>query len=951
MTKPLVFILLLLATGVAVADTPSIGDANRLFLTGKYAEAEEAFASQANKQPVEAAVGSARCQQATGKPDKAEAGLKAAATKNPRSAALQAELALLALERGDYGAAAAKADAAILIDNNCAPARWVQAELLRLAGKLTEAEASYKWFVDYYNATDEIRDVETLHYIGKAAAQYARWNGLSDQFKFLVNDLYPEILEVEKNYWPAHLEAGLLFLEKYNEADASHELKKAEAINASAAEVHAALAALALQNYELPEAQRRIDRALEINPHLLVARQLQAAVHLANFDPSKAIETLAAAIKFNPVSEETLGFLVAAQIGKVGWSDKRKPAEATKLIAEVTARNPRAGGFYEAIGDGLDLLRRYPIAAEFYAKAAELMPQLATARGKLGLVQMRLGDEATAADVLKKAFDSDPFNVRISNTLKVLEVLDTYTTIETDHFILRFDRGEDEIVAKYAARYLEENVYPALCKRLGYEPQGKSLFEIFSRSKNTSGHGWFSARMVGLPFIGTVGACAGRMVAITSPNDGKEFNWARVLKHEFVHVVNLQQTNFNIPHWYTEALAVYNEDTPRPTEWSFLLRERADAKKLFNLDTINTGFIRPKSSGDWTLAYCQAEIYAEYMVARFGEKSLGKMLAAYADHLTTPEAIQRSFGVSVEDFENGYSDFLAKIVAGLPKSPAEKKEELKSLEEAYGKDPDDLRVAAELALAYFQRQDTIKARKLVDAVLKKDAKNQLATYVLAQLKLRAGETDTVMELLEAALDRKNPQINLLSLLAGLKFKAEKFDEAESLYDLGAKRFPADVKWLKTLAQLHLKSGDNQKLYAAIEQLAKLDFDDAPTRKKLAELAAERKDHAAAERWSREVLEIDVQDANIHHLLAESLVAQQKPKAAIEEYEFAVQIAPEQNDWRFALAKAYVDAKQPDKARKAIENLLKREPTYSGAKELLDSLTTINHRDTEAQSGK
>ncbi|HZZ72874.1 MAG TPA: hypothetical protein VFE24_11535, partial [Pirellulales bacterium] len=132
-----------------------------------------------------------------------------------------------------------------------------------------------------------------------------------------------------------------------------------------------------------------------------------------------------------------------------------------------------------------------------------------------------------------------------------------YAVIETDHFVIKFDRGRDELLAKYAARYLEHEVYPELTKKLGYVPPDKSLFEIFNRAKNTDGHGWFSARMVGLPYIGTVGACAGKMVALSSPNDAKQkFNWARVLKHEFVHVLNLQQTNYNIPHWYTEALAV-----------------------------------------------------------------------------------------------------------------------------------------------------------------------------------------------------------------------------------------------------------------------------------------------------------------------------------------------------------------------------------------------------------
>ena len=93
--------------------------------------------------------------------------------------------------------------------------------------------------------------------------------------------------------------------------------------------------------------------------------------------------------------------------------------------------------------------------------------------------------------------------------------------------------------------------------------------------------------MVGLPYVGTV-ALHGRMVAMQSPDDAKtKFNWARVVQHEFVHVVNLQQTNFNIPHWFTEALAVHNEGYRRPA-WDDLLAQRLKVNKLFNLETINT---------------------------------------------------------------------------------------------------------------------------------------------------------------------------------------------------------------------------------------------------------------------------------------------------------------------------------------------------------------------------
>ena len=602
-------------------------------------------------------------------------------------------------------------------------------------------------------------------------------------------------------------------------------------------------------------------------------------------------------------------------------------------------RNPHAGSFYEAAGDALDLLRRYPAAAVFYQAAIEQMPQLVGPRGKLGMIEMRLGNEAAAEKVLKESFDIDPFNVRVSNTLKVLDVLSGYATLETEHFIIKFDRGQDEILARYLSRFLEDDVFPSLCGTLGYTPQGKTLFEIFSRAKNTDGHGWFSARMVGLPYVGTVGACAGRMIAMQSPNDGKQkFNWARVVQHEFVHVVNLQQTNFNIPHWFTEALAVHNEGYPRPPAWDDLLAQRFKSDQLFDLESINSGFIRPKSSAEWTLAYCQALLYAEYMLSRFGDNALAKMLTAYADNLPTRDALSRSFRVSQEEFERGYREYLKKLVAAMPSKPAEETIELAELEAAHQKQPADNEVAARLALAYLRQEKAVQARTLADEVLQREPKYQLATYVLARLKLKAGESRTVLEMLEVALDREHPQPNLLALLAGLKMKAESFEDAASLYQLGVDHFPGDPQWLQSLAQAYLKSaGDDAKLSDVLSKLAARDPDDATIRKKLAQLAIKGNDFAAAERWSREALKIDVMDAAIHRTLAEALVGQNRPAPAVDEYEFAVRLAPEQNDLRFALANACVDAKQTEKAREALKSLLKHDPHYPGVTELLERI--------------
>ncbi len=143
-----------------------------------------------------------------------------------------------------------------------------------------------------------------------------------------------------------------------------------------------------------------------------------------------------------------------------------------------------------------------------------------------------------------------------------------YTPVESKHYTVLVDPTQDELLGQYMSRYLE-SIYPTLTSRFGYLPPGKTKIEIL---KN---HMWFSGRTIGLPFVPTVGACTGRVVALASPKATRiPFNWARVLTHEVTHVITLQQTEFNIPHWYTEALAVESEGYPRPQEWNKMLLER-----------------------------------------------------------------------------------------------------------------------------------------------------------------------------------------------------------------------------------------------------------------------------------------------------------------------------------------------------------------------------------------
>lgn len=924
----------------AADDLPA---ARKLFLQGKYAEAQEAYEKLPPEQHLTAVVGLARIHAAVGEYDQALQQLRSALDKSLTSATLHAEIAQLEFDRGRYAECDASIVAALKSEPEHLLARWLQAERHRTAGRLAEADQAYKWFVDYYN-DHEVKEVESLRLIGLAAAQYARFHQLSDQFTFLVNELYPELIEADADYWPAHLEAGRLYLEKYNEAEARREFAAALKINGNSSEVYAAVAQLALQNYNLDEARRAAHRALEINPDQLTAHLALVDTQCANFEIRDALTALEIALKLNSVSEATLGRLAGVYaaldgLRSSGPVEGAAPTRFSKLLAEVDARNPHAGEFYYTLGATFDLARKYPLAARYYRVAVERMPQLVAPAGALGMVLMRLGEEAEARVQLQQSFDKDPFNARVSNSLKVLEVLDDYAVLETEHFVLRFDRGRDELLARRAAKYLEEHVYPELCKQFQFQPEGKSLFEFFSRSRNTNGHGWFSARMVGLPYVGTVGACAGKIVAMASPNDmPKKFNWARVLKHEFVHVLNLQQTDFNIPHWYTEALAVQTEAGPRSPVWNQLLRERVPKGDVFNLDTINLGFVRPKSSLDWQMAYCQAQLYAQYLIKTHGADAPAKLLQAYADNLDTRAALKRHFNIEQEAFEKGYRAFLDALVADLKKQDDEEDEpEPVEWAKRFEQNKDDPDAAAAMAEIMLAKKDYAAARKLADGVLQQQPKHPRANYVLSRVRLVIGEEDEAVKLLTRAFDPQKPDLRVLRALAEGHYQAGRYDEALKLYKLGAARQGNSAEWLKSLARVYIKQANEAGLTDVLRQLAEADADELVMRKKLAQLALKNNDFAQAWRWSNESLFIDVGDVDALRMSGQAAFGLKQYSDAIDSYEALVQLDGDDHDARFHLAEACVGAKQLDRARTVLQTLLERSSGHTEAQQLLKSL--------------
>lgn len=943
---------------------------------GRYAEALEAL-NELDKQkadPVRLALFRSRCYREQGKWKEAEAVLKPALKTFPRKAKLHAAVAWIQFKTGRYEDAEKTAEKAIRYDTQQPLAHLVIADVYTETGRIAKALDGYRWFVRYYNRAQP-KDAEVLLLVARGSLQYARWKNSSQILRFVLNTLCPDALKDDEYSWQSYLVSGDLLLEKYNREQAMPDYDRALAINPNAADVLVSLGQAARQQLDQTKAADYAEKALKIVPNHVEALQLKADVLIARGKIGEAVVVLKKALAVNPREQRTLARLAAcyyfvepqlsekeltsllavidAKATALGVSlpaslllakgdaikhfKTEKPSLFVKTVVDVVTHNPKPGYFLTVLGDTVEDRRQYFVAERFYKTAVRVMPELAEPKNALGILYMRIGKTAEAKKILDAAFKADPFHLRVFNMRKVLKLLDGYETLTTPHFVIRYDSKADKVLAKYMAEYLEE-IYPGLVKQYGFEPPQRTQYEIYQNGMGQKGHEWFSARMVGLPWLHTIGASTGMIVALTSPTAmDKPFNWARVLKHEFVHIITLQQTKFHIPHWFTEALAVTAEGYPRSDTWDKLLLERVPKGQLRTLANLNDGFIRAKNSADWQFAYCQAKLYARYMVEKYGNDSIPKLLAAYRKNMPTSRGIQESCGVDIATFEKGYVAFLQKIVQGIKTARAVPVVSLDDAKKAFDADPTNTKAAGDYAFALFNDGQRKEARAVAEKAVAKNAKEPLAAWVLARLSLFAEDTKKATELLKAALDRKAPNLHVLLLLAKLKVADGKNGDAADLLELGRKHFPKNDDVLIALGSAYVKLGENDKLKPLLEEVALSDFDDPSVRRKLMQISLSQKNYKDVVKYGVQALQIDVLDVGTHRMLGEAYRELNVYKKSVREYEVALQLKPADAALQVGLAKTHIAAGDKAKAKSLLDAVLKTDPGNADAKTLQKAL--------------
>ena len=659
---------------------------------------------------------------------------------------------------------------------------------------------------------------------------------------------------------------GELFLDAYNRAEALKSFQTALRVDSKY--VPALLgSARTLSDEDPPQAAAIAKMAIEINPsnvalHVFLAEE---ATDAGKRDDAR--KSLQSALDVNPSSLEAHALMA----GLAYIEDKIPEFDAE--IAKVTTLAPNYGEAYRVVAELASHNYRYEDAVVLARKAIALDPNNPRILADLGLHLLRTGDEAEARVLLERSFALNGFNTVTYNLLQMMDTLDKFVTVRDGDLILRIDKDEAPILQEPALALAHEalNNYT---KRYGFTPKGPILIEIFPRQDH------FAVRTAGLPgMVGALGACFGRVVTMDSPHARPgEFQWEATLWHELAHVITLQMSNNRVPRWLTEGISVWEEKLHRP-EWSrgmdMTFAGMLNRKETLKLRDLNAAFTDGRTI---SLAYYEASLLVEHIVANYGEEGLHKLLNAYAKGLDFDAALKTALNTDLDQLQSGFDQ---------------------TIEKMFGK----LRVA-------LQMEPGVDFRKMPADEVKKYAAQHDGSYAaqltLGEVLLKEGDNDAALRAFEKA--------------AALAPMATGDDSPNA-----------------QIAEIALKKKDNARAIKALQELVTWDFDNPEVARKLAGLLKESgiQDAATLRPIYQRIVQIDPFDAEANAALGRSAMQMNQPADAVRAFKAVVALKPVDPAMAYTdLAESYFKSGNRAEARKQTLAALEIAPSYERAQDLL-----------------
>ena len=702
-----------------------------------------------------------------------------------------------------------------VIDKNkdSVAANYYLGQFNETAGHMEQARKAYAFFEPYIDKlfAQEFDNAEELTLIGRGID---RWATINTAYKDRVA-LHNLVLEkcfgqvfirVDREYWPAKVAAAEFHLARDDQKTAGELLKGVLEENPNDIPTLALIGQLSVKQFNFDGADKAVESIRKVDANSIDADILETRNLLQQRRPKDALRIIGRVLDHQSRNVEAMGLLAAVYALQL---HEDKMNEVLKKVEELDPHNARA---YLEVAEQLAAMRQYPRAADKYKVAIERAPWWTDAYNGLALLYTQSGDENEAYKILQQARLLDPFNYATTNYLRLLDDYLKYERKESAHFVVVYDKNIDPVIPLYFSDYLE-SIYKEVTGTFKHEPTRKTFIEVFPT------HDAFSVRTTGSPWIGTVGASTGSVIAMVAPRKGKHtmgpYNWAQVLRHEFTHTVTLSATDNRIAHWMTEGLAVYEERTPLRWEWVPMLYNAVKKKQLFTMDNLTWGFVRPKKPSDRQLAYAQSYWICKYIEETFGHEKMLAMLEEFRKGKEQSDVFPQILGTSLTEFQTNFFAWTEKEVStwGYDDKTTEKYKKLV-------KDAENMTKAKQYA----------EALKVWNKIVELRPMDALPHQRLAGIYLRPEihQPEKAIEHLERLHKVELSDNRYAKRIARIERDLDKMDQAIAYGVQAVYVDPYDMDAHQLLAELYAKAGNTEgaaresKAIGVLEDLGKSD---------------------------------------------------------------------------------------------------------------------------------
>ena len=625
---------------------------------------------------------------------------------------------------------------------------------------------------------------------------------------------------------------GRLFLERYNRKDAADLFNEALGLKPSYASALLGLALVADETFE-GKSLGLAQKALEADPKLVEARELMARLKLEDNDQKAAVAEADTALQLNPEAKDALALRAAIELladrSPQPWLDR------------MTAKDARYGRGYEIIAHFLVMNRRYDEGIDYYKKAVAASPYLDSAYSNLGINLMRMGRETEARQALETAFNHGWKDSATVNSLRLMDSYKNFVTFKTDNTILRLQQKEADVLHPYFETEMKRSM-AAYDKKYKMHLGRPVQLEVYPDHED------FAVRTLGMPGMGALGVTFGDVVAMDSPSGRKpgDFHWASTLWHEMSHVYVLTATQFRVPRWFTEGVAVHEETAAAPDWGDRMTPEVIQAiktKKLLPVAEIDRGFVHPSYPAQVIVSYFQAGKICDYISEKWGEGKLLEMVHAFAKPTTTDAVIEKQLGLAPAEFDKRFLAWLDAQTKNTVDHYGEWREKYKTMREA----------------ATAKKHDEVIAIGTAIRDLYPDFVETGNVYVaLADAYVAKGETASALT-----------QLERYSLLGG-----------------------RDPETMKRLAKMLVAANRQKDAAAALERLNYIVPQDQDLHKQLGALwLAQNNSSGAVREFTAVVAAKPLDQAGAHYDLARAYHANKQDEKAREQVELSLEAAP------------------------------------------------------------